>query len=89
MDIVVLNMVFDNSRVPDFGDIDFFGDGSKNIILTAQDIPKLNGTLTRSVCVGTYNTANFSIENGCVAVVPESQRYFMYERSTDHWYELG
>lgn len=87
--VIKLDMGFDESNAPDFGDIDFFGDGSKNIILPAQDIPKLNGTLTRSVCVGTYNTANFSIENGCVAVVPESQRYFMYERSTDYWHELG
>lgn len=87
--VIKLDMGFDESNVPDFGSIDFFGDGSKDITLMSEDISKLNSVLNRAVCVGTYHAENFSIKNGCVAVVPDAQRFFIYEKSTDCWYELG
>lgn len=88
MDIVVLNMVFDNDHVPDFGSMEM-DKRNEDLHLLADDIPKLNEILTRTICVGTYNAENFSFHSGDIAVVDDAPIRFVYNSSSDCWYELG
>ncbi len=83
--VIKLDMGFDETNAPDFGSIDF--DNDKDIILCGADIDKLNSLLTRAVCIGTYNVPVFSIKNGCWAFAADVSRLFMYEKSSDRWYE--
>lgn len=78
MDIVVLNMVFDNSRVPDFGNITINKNG--DFVLLQEDVFRLVTNLTRDVC----GTA-FNVPTGQRAVVVDTGAVFIYH-SNDRWY---
>lgn len=78
MDIVVLNMVFDNSRVPDFGNITINKNG--DFVLLQEDVFRLVTNLTRDVC----GTA-FNVPVGQRAVVIDTGAVFVYH-ANDRWY---
>lgn len=84
--INILRINFADNNFPNVGSMAIDKDGS--VILLSRDISKLNGILTRSTIVGTYG-AEFPYQSGDVAVVPDATRIFMYESSSDTWYELG
>ena len=83
---IILNM-----RFPDNADIDIgsiaFDRTEKNITLCGTDINKLNTVLTRAACIGTYNAETFYFKSGDVAFAPDVSRLFMYESTSDTWYE--
>lgn len=78
MDIVVLNMVFDNSRVPDFGNITINKNG--DFVLLQEDVFRLVTNLTRDVC-----GAAFNVPVGQRAVVIDTGAVFVYH-ANDRWY---
>lgn len=84
--INILGMNFDENNVPDFGSI-AFDRSEKNVVLCSDDIDKLNSTLTREVCIGTYSAGTFFFRSGDLAYVPDTKQLFMYEATTDEWYE--
>ena len=86
--INVLNMDFEEDNCPDFGSMEM-DKRNEDLHLLADDIPKLNEILTRTICVGTYNAENFSFHSGDIAVVDDAPIRFVYNSSSDCWYELG
>ena len=84
--IVKLGMSFQNDSCPDFGSMEM--DKQNEILhLIGTDVDKLNNLLTRSVCVGTYHADIFSFQSGDVAIVDDVQRAFVYNSTSDGWYE--
>lgn len=55
--------------------------------LIGVDVDKLNSTLTRAVCIGTYGADKFSFESGDIAIVDDVQRAFVYNATLDKWTE--
>lgn len=86
MDIVVLNMVFDNDHMPDFGSMTM-DKRNEYLHLLGVDIDKLNGVLTKNVCINEYGAENFSFDSGDVAFADDVQRAFVYNMASDQWYE--
>jgi hypothetical protein len=86
MDVVVLNMIFDNSQVPDFGSMKM-DKRNEYLHLLGTDVDKLNSVLTRAVCVGAYNAGTFYFQSGDVAIVDDTQRAFVYNSTSDSWHE--
>lgn len=84
--INILNMNFDENNAPNFGSI-AFDRSERNIVLLSTDISKLNSMLTRAVCIGTYGAGTFYFRSGDLAYVPDTQRLFMYESTSDTWHE--
>lgn len=83
----ILGMTFPNAEnIPDFGSMKI-NKTNDCLILAGTDIDKLSSVLTRSVCIGTYNADKFSFDSGDIAFAPDVSRLFMYESSTDTWYE--
>ena len=76
---------------PDNTDIDVgsiaFDRSERNVVLMSTDISKLNSMLTRAVCIGTYGAGTFYFRSGDLAYVPDTQRLFMYESTSDTWHE--
>lgn len=86
MNVVVLNMIFDNSHVPDFGSMKM-DKRNEYLHLLGTDVDKLNSVLTRAVCVGTYNADVFAFQSGDVAFTDDTQRAFVYNSDSDSWHE--
>ena len=82
----ILNMKFSEDNLPDFGSIEFDRWG-ENLHLAGVDVDKLNDILTREVCIGTYNADRFQFQSGDVAIVDDTQRYFVYNSYLDTWTE--
>lgn len=90
--IIKLGMAFDEDSAPDFGSITMTKGG--DYLLLADDIPKLNSTLTRSHCAPLLaNGSLFNVLSGALAFVADwkteaSAKVFMYEMTSDAWYEV-
>lgn len=89
--IIKLGMAFDTETAPDFGSITNTRDG--DLTALADDIPKLNSTLTREVCEPLLEVGTFSIVSGDICFIADwktedSAKAYMYEGSTDAWYEV-
>lgn len=84
--INILNMDFEEDNYPDFGSIAVDREG--DLVLLGQDIHKLQVLLTREVCVGIYNVPTFAFKSGDIAFAMDVSRLFMYENTTDTWYEV-
>lgn len=84
--INILGMNFPDDTDIDVGSI-AFDRSERNVVLCGDDIDKLNSTLTREVCIGTYSAGTFFFRSGDLAYAPDVARLFMYESSTDEWYE--
>ncbi len=82
----ILNMKFSEDNLPDFGSIEFDRWG-ENLHLAGADVDKLNDVLTREVCIGTYNADRFCFQSGDIAIVDDTQRYFVYNSYLDTWTE--
>lgn len=81
-------MWFSEDNLPDFGSLQLDENG-KDVQLLNEDVGKLDSLLTRAVCVGTYGVSRFPFESGSIAVVTDTQRWFMYNSYADTWYEWG
>lgn len=84
--IIKLGMSFQNDNSPDFGSMKM-DKQNEFLHLLGMDVEKLNTTLTRSVCVGTYHADIFSFQSGDVAIVDDVQRAFVYNSDSDSWHE--
>lgn len=89
--IIKLDMVFDTATAPDLGSIRKTRDGDLTIL--ADDISKLNTVLTKAVCEPLLGGGSFSVVSGDICYVAdwkteESAKAYMYESSSDHWYEV-
>lgn len=85
-------MNFIDDEVPNFGSI--YRQKKGDFVLNAADISKLNSILTRSNCESKLKEGQiFNIESGTVAIVADwktanSSKVYMYESSSDSWYEF-
>lgn len=89
--IIKLGMVFDTAAAPDFGSI--MNTRDNDLTVLAADIPKLNTVLTKTVCEPLMEVGTFPIVSGDVCFVADwktsgSAKAYMYEGSSDHWYEV-
>ena len=90
--IILLGMMFDEDDAPDFGSIRQYS--GNEYTLLADDIPKLNSTLTRSHCAPLLADGSFfNVPTGALAFVAdwkaeESAKVYMYEMTSDSWYEV-
>ena len=90
--VILLGMVFNETDAPDFGSIRQSESGE--YVLLADDIPKLNSTLTRSHCASLLADGSlFNVPSGALAFVAdwkteESAKVYMYEMTSDEWYEV-
>ena len=89
--IIKLGMVFDTETAPDFGSI--MNTRDNDLTALAEDIPKLNSTLTRAVCEPLMEVGTFPIVSGDVCFITdwktaESAKVYMYEGSSDAWNEV-
>jgi hypothetical protein len=82
----ILNMKFSEDNLPDFGSIEFDRWG-ENLHLAGVDVDKLNDILTRETCIGTYNAGTFYFQSGDIAIVDDTQRFFVYNSYLDCWTE--
>ena len=85
-------MLFNENNAPDVGSIRLSRSG--DYILLADDIPKLNSTLTRSHCTSLLADGSFfNVPTGALAFVADwktegSAKVYMYEATSDTWYEV-
>lgn len=85
-------MLFNENNAPDVGSIRLGRSG--DYILLADDIPKLNSTLTRSHCASLLADGSFfNVPTGALAFVADwktegSAKVYMYEATSDTWYEV-
>ena len=84
--INILNMNFPDNTTIDVGSIEFDRYG-ENLHLAGVDVDKLNDILTREVCIGTYNADGFYFQSGDIAIVDDTQRFFVYNSYLDSWTE--
>lgn len=84
--INILGMNFPDDTAIDVGSIAFDRYG-ENLHLAGVDVDKLNSVLTREVCIGTYNAGTFYFQSGDVAIVDDTQRFFVYNSYLDTWTE--
>lgn len=90
--MIIFGMNFKDGDYPSFGSISSSAQGE--FVLLAADISKLNGALTRTVCVPKLTDGSvFSVPSGAVAFVADwktagSAKAYMYEESSDVWYEF-
>ncbi len=89
--VIKLGMTFEEENVPDFGSIAMTRDNTLTAL--AADIPKLNSTLTRAHCNPLLSSGTFPIVSGDICFIPnwkaaESAKVYMYEGSSDTWYEV-
>ena len=89
-----LGMLFSEGNVPDFGSIQMTSKNTNIYYLLAQDIPKLNGMLTRATSAAYLPEGqSFNFYTGALAYVVDyktagSGKIYMYHRGKDHWYEI-
>ncbi len=90
-----LGMLFSEGNVPDFGSIQMTSKNTNIYYLLAQDIPKLNGMLTRATSAAYLPEGqSFNFYTGALAYVVDyktagSGKIYMYHRGQDHWYEFN
>ena len=90
--VIVLGMLFNENNAPDVGSIRLSRSG--DYILLADDIPKLNSTLTRSHITSLLeNGSFFNVPTGALAFVAdwkteEAAKAYMYESTSEAWYEV-
>lgn len=84
--INILGMNFPDDTNIDIGSIAFDRYG-ENLHLASVDVDKLNTVLTRSTCIGTYNAGTFYFQSGDLAIVDDTQRFFVYNSALDCWTE--
>lgn len=77
---------FNDNNYPDLGSIT--ADESGDLILLSADISKLNNVLTKENITKNHGV-EFPYKSGDIAFVTDATRIFMYESSSDMWYELG
>lgn len=77
---------FNDNNYPDLGSIT--ADESGDLILLSADISKLNDILIKENISKNYGV-EFPYKSGDIAFVTDATRIFMYENSSDTWYELG
>lgn len=82
----ILGMTFDISNMPNFGSM-AMDKRNEYLHLLGVDIDKLNGTLTKNVCINEYGVEKFSFGSGDVAFADDVQRAFVYNSVSDQWYE--
>ena len=82
--INILNMNFNENNVPDVGSI-AFDRYKEHLHLVGADVDKLNSVLTRANIV-TYG-AEFYFQSGDIAIVDDTQRFFVYNSYLDSWTE--
>ena len=90
--IIKLGMTFNEGNVPDFGSME--KDNRSGILfLLAEDIPKLNSTLTRTACLPYLDNNNgFGFSTGDTAYIidwltEETASVYVYHSGTYLWYE--
>lgn len=84
----ILGMNFPDTVNIDIGSMEM-DKHNQNLHLLAADILKLNSVLTRSVCIGDHHADTFSFQTGDVAVVDNAPMRFVYNSTSDRWYEQG
>ena len=90
-----LGMLFNEGNVPDFGSIQMQSNDTNIYYLLAQDIPKLNGMLTKEAATSyLIENETLNIRNGALAYVIDyrtasSGKIYVYHRGKDHWYEFN
>lgn len=84
--INILKMNFPDDTDIDVGSIAFDRYG-EDLHLAGVDVDKLNTVLTRSICIGTYNAGTFYFQSGDLAIVDDTQRFFVYNSYLDSWTE--
>ena len=91
--VIKLGMLFNGNNIPDFGNIEQDSDGHR-LFLLAEDIPKLNSTLTKTACLPYLANSNeFRFHTGDTAyildwITEETGSVYVYHSGTDHWYEV-
>lgn len=90
-----LGMLFNEGNVPDFGSIQMKSNDTNIYYLLAQDIPKLNGMLTKAAAIS-YLIENETLDicNGAMAFIVDyktagTSKIYAYHRGRDHWYEFN
>lgn len=86
MRTIILDMIFNDTNIPDVGSIKF-DRYKENLHLLDADVNKLNSVLTRQVCTSTYGVDEFYFKSGDVAIVDDTQRAFVYNADSDSWIE--
>ena len=93
--ICKLGMLFNENDIPDFGSIQKKTHSQNIYCLLAEDIPKLNGMLTRTAAES-YLLPNqsFNLFPGALAFVVDykqanSGKIYAYHHGRDHWYEFN
>ena len=88
-------MLFIEGNVPDFGSIQMKSNDTNIYYLLAQDIPKLNGMLTKAAARSYLSEGeSFDFHTGTLAYVVDyktagSGKIYAYHRGKDHWYEFN
>lgn len=85
--INILGMNFADDNYPDVGTICVDKDDG-NLLLLSEDIHKLNDTLTRAVCIGTYGVGVFPFRMGDTAFVIDLLKMFIYDSKNDCWLDV-
>ena len=88
-------MLFIEGNVPDFGSIQMKSNNKNIYYLLAQDIPKLNGMLTRATSAAYLPEGqSFNFYTGALAYVVDYKtagtgKIYAYHHGKDHWYEFN
>ncbi len=85
--IDILDMYFPDDNYPDIGTICIDKDDG-NLLLLSEDMHKLNGILTRSICIGTYGGGVFPFKMGDTAFVIDLLKMFVYDSKNDCWLDV-
>lgn len=93
--VIRLGMLFNEGNVPDFGSIQMKSNDTNTYYLLAQDIPKLNGMLTKAAARSYLPEGeSFNFPTGTLAFVVDhktagSAKIYSYHRKNDRWYEFN
>lgn len=93
--VIKLGMAFNEGEVPDFGSIQQKPSNTNILYLLAEDIPKLNGMLTRAAAQSYIPEGeSFDFHTGTLAFVVDfktagSGEIYAYHRGQDQWYEFN
>ena len=90
---IKLGMLFESDNVPNFGSIER-NPLSNSIFLIAEDIPKLNTTLTETACSPYLaDNSKFNFHTGDTAyivdwITAQTGPVYIYHSTTDQGYEM-
>ena len=93
--VIKLGTLFHAGEIPDFGSIRQKSSNPNILYLLAEDIPKLNGMLTRATAQSYMPEGeSFDFSAGTLAFVvdyktADSGKIYAYHRGMDHWYEFN